>query len=147
MMTRTKRFKEPVRREVKSDRKSAEALLREGVDAMLSGEVETGETILRDDIKATLGFAARSTFRVAPADVVKALLDGGETRFNHRLKFEVGEDIGQVLLDAFADEFADIVGVYALRDAFPDHVDPLGTRARSRHGRERPLEALGEIAS
>ena len=34
----------------------AEALLREGVDAMLSGDVETGKTILRDYIKATVGF-------------------------------------------------------------------------------------------
>jgi len=25
--------------------------------------------------------------------VVKALLDGGEARFDHRLEFEVGEDI------------------------------------------------------
>jgi len=35
MMTRTKRFKELVQCEVKSDRKFAEALLREGVDAAL----------------------------------------------------------------------------------------------------------------
>src|SRR6267378_7869232 len=60
--------------------------------------------------------AARSTFRVASADVVKALLDGGEARFDHRLEFEVGEDIGQVLFDAFADEFTDIEGIYALGD-------------------------------
>src|ERR1700675_365685 len=77
----------------------------------------------------------------------QALLDCGEARFDHRLKFEVGEDICQVLFDAFADEFTDIVGFYALRDAFPEHIDPLGTWARSRQGRERPLEALGEIAS
>src|ERR1700688_2914019 len=93
------------------------------------------------------GRAARSTFRVAPADVVKALLDCGEARFDHRLKFEVGEDIWQVLFDAFADEFTDIVGFYALRDAFPDHIDSLGKWARSRQGTEPPLEALGEIAS
>jgi hypothetical protein len=45
--------------------------------------------------------AARSPFRVATPDVVKALLDGGEARFDHRLEFEVGEDIGPVLFDAF----------------------------------------------
>src|SRR5450631_679493 len=84
------------------------------------------------------GRAARSTFRVAPADVVKALLDCGEARFDHRLKFEVGEDIWQVLFDAFADEFTDIVGLYALRDAFPEHIEPLGKWARSRQGTERP---------
>jgi len=40
----------------KNDKKFAEALLREGIDAMLSGDVETGKTILRDYIKATVGF-------------------------------------------------------------------------------------------
>ena len=37
-------------------KKFAEALLREGIDAMLGGDVETGKTILRDYIKATVGF-------------------------------------------------------------------------------------------
>ena len=55
-MARTKSFKDLVQRNVKRDRKFAEALLREGVDAMLSGDVETGKTILRDYIKATVGF-------------------------------------------------------------------------------------------
>ena len=55
-MARTKSFKDLVQRHVKTDKKYAEALLREGVDAMLSGDVETGKTILRDYIKATVGF-------------------------------------------------------------------------------------------
>ena len=55
-MARTKSFKELVQSEVKADRKFAEALLREGVDAMLAGDVETGKTILRDTIKARVGF-------------------------------------------------------------------------------------------
>ena len=55
-MARTKSFKTLVQRHVKRDKKFAEALLREGVDAMLSGDVETGKTILRDYIKATVGF-------------------------------------------------------------------------------------------
>src|SRR5664280_2082192 len=55
-MARTKSFKELVQHHVKGEAKFAEALLREGVDAMLSGDVETGKTILRDYIKATVGF-------------------------------------------------------------------------------------------
>jgi DNA-binding phage protein len=55
-MARTKSFKDLVQQHVKRDKKFAEALLREGVDAMLSGDVETGKTILRDYIKATVGF-------------------------------------------------------------------------------------------
>jgi len=55
-MAKTKSFKDLVQGKVKTDRKFAEALLREGVDAMLSGDIETGKTILRDYIKATIGF-------------------------------------------------------------------------------------------
>jgi hypothetical protein len=55
-MTRTKSFKDLVQGHIKRDKKFAEALLREGVDAMLSGDVDTGKTILRDYIKATVGF-------------------------------------------------------------------------------------------
>ena len=55
-MARTKSFKDLVQRHLKDDKKFAEALLREGIDAMLSGDVDTGKTILRDYIKATVGF-------------------------------------------------------------------------------------------
>jgi hypothetical protein len=55
-MARTKSFKDLVQQHVKRDRKFAEALLCEGVDAMLSGDVDAGKTILRDYIKATVGF-------------------------------------------------------------------------------------------
>jgi len=56
MMAKSKSFKELVQARVKTDKKFAEALLREGFDAMLSGDVDTGKTILRDYIKATVGF-------------------------------------------------------------------------------------------
>src|SRR4051794_38228024 len=56
MMAKSKSFKELVQARVKTDKKYAEALLREGVDAMLDGDVDTGKTILRDYIKATVGF-------------------------------------------------------------------------------------------
>jgi DNA-binding phage protein len=55
-MARTKNFKELVQQQVRGDKKFAEALLREGVDAMLGGDLDTGKTILRDYIKATVGF-------------------------------------------------------------------------------------------
>ena len=51
-MAKTKSFKDLVQGRVKADKKFAEALLREGIDAMLSGDVDTGKTILRDYIKA-----------------------------------------------------------------------------------------------
>lgn len=41
---------------VVDDPKFATALPREGIDTMLAGDVETGKAILRDYIKATVGF-------------------------------------------------------------------------------------------
>jgi hypothetical protein len=55
-MARTKRFRDLVERHIKGHYKFAEALLREGIDAMLSGDLETGKTIMRDYIKTTVGF-------------------------------------------------------------------------------------------
>ena len=52
-MARTKSFKALVERNVKGDKKFAEALLREGIDAMLGGDLDTGKAIMRDYIKAT----------------------------------------------------------------------------------------------
>src|SRR6201992_4440012 len=52
----TKSFKNLVQRRVAGDAAFAEALLREGDDAMLTGDVDTGKAILRDYIKATVGF-------------------------------------------------------------------------------------------
>lgn len=65
-MAKTKNFKELVQRHVQVDRKFAEALLREGIDAMLSGDIESGKTILRDYIKATVGFEKLGAATGAP---------------------------------------------------------------------------------
>jgi hypothetical protein len=55
-MVLTKSFKELVQHRVAADPDFAAALLREGIDTLLSGDVETGKAILRDYIKATVGF-------------------------------------------------------------------------------------------
>jgi hypothetical protein len=55
-MALTRTFKETVQARVLADPAFREALLREGVEAMLAGDVETGKLILRDYIKATVGF-------------------------------------------------------------------------------------------
>jgi hypothetical protein len=66
-VAKTKSFRELVQQHVKNDPKFAEALLREGVDALLSGDVEAGKTILRDYIKATVGFEKLGVATGAPA--------------------------------------------------------------------------------
>ncbi len=55
-MALTKSFKDLVQSRVARDPDFAAALLREGIDTMLAGDVDTGKAILRDYIKATVGF-------------------------------------------------------------------------------------------
>ena len=52
----TRELKKLVRKRVARDPGCCDALLREGVDAMLAGDVDAGKAILRDCIKATVGF-------------------------------------------------------------------------------------------
>ena len=56
MMVLTREFKELVQKRVARDPAFRDALLREGVDTLLAGDVDTGKAILRDYIKATVGF-------------------------------------------------------------------------------------------
>ena len=55
-MALTRDFKETIRARVQRDPGFREALLREGIENLLSGDVETGKIILRDFINATVGF-------------------------------------------------------------------------------------------
>jgi len=55
-MALTKSFKELVQNRVAQEPAFGEALLREGIDTMLAGDIDTGKAILRDYIKATVGF-------------------------------------------------------------------------------------------
>ena len=55
-MPLTRDFKETIQERARRDAAFREALLKEAVDALLSGDVETGKTVLRDFINATVGF-------------------------------------------------------------------------------------------
>jgi hypothetical protein len=59
-MALTRDFKETIRARVKRDPGFRKALLREGLENFLSGDVETGKIILRDFINATVGFTKLS---------------------------------------------------------------------------------------
>src|SRR6202163_1860865 len=59
-MALTRDFKETIRARVKRDPGFRKALLREGIENFLCGDVETGEIILRDFINATVGFTRLS---------------------------------------------------------------------------------------
>jgi hypothetical protein len=55
-MALTQSFKELVQKQVACDVALGGALPREGIDTMLGGDVDTGKAILRNYIKATVGF-------------------------------------------------------------------------------------------
>jgi DNA-binding phage protein len=59
-MTLTRSFKETIQARAKKDRVFRAALLTEGVEALLQGDVDTGRSLLRDYINATIGFEALS---------------------------------------------------------------------------------------
>jgi hypothetical protein len=54
----TRNFKETIKDRVERDPAFREELLKEGVECLLTGDVDTGKTILRDYINATIGFDA-----------------------------------------------------------------------------------------
>lgn len=59
-MVLTRDFKETIQARATRDPAFREALLKEGVEAMLSGDITTGTAVLRDYINATVGFETLS---------------------------------------------------------------------------------------
>ena len=55
-MSLTRDFKETVQARIERDAAFREELLKEGIECMLSGDVDTGKAVLRDYINATIGF-------------------------------------------------------------------------------------------
>jgi hypothetical protein len=55
-MPLTRDFKETVQARIERDPAFRKALLREGVECLLAGDLDTGKSILRDFINATMGF-------------------------------------------------------------------------------------------
>ena len=80
-MPLTRDFKETIRARVERDPKFRKELLREGVEAMLAGDVATAKTILRDYINATMGFTdlAEAT-RIPSKSLMRMLGPAGNPR-------------------------------------------------------------------
>jgi len=55
-MPLTRDFKETIKQRARRDAGFREALLKEAVDALLSGDLDSGKIVLRDYINATVGF-------------------------------------------------------------------------------------------
>jgi len=56
MVALTKDFKETIQARAQQDPAFRKALLQEGVECLLAGDVDTGKAVLRDYINATIGF-------------------------------------------------------------------------------------------
>ncbi len=55
-MALTKDFKDTIQARAQGDPAFRKALLQEGVECLLAGDVDTGKAVLRDYINATIGF-------------------------------------------------------------------------------------------
>lgn len=66
-MALTREFKETIQARVRADRGFRNALLSDGIEQMLGGDVDAGKAILRDYIKATVGFEQLGADTGAPA--------------------------------------------------------------------------------
>jgi hypothetical protein len=66
-MAVTRSFKDLVQSRVARDPAFAATLLREGIETLLSGDLDTGKAILRDYIKATVGFEKLGEATATPA--------------------------------------------------------------------------------
>ena len=73
-MPLTRDFKETIRARVERDHKFRKELLRQGVEAMLTGDVGTAKTILRDYINATLGFTDLAEATLIPSKSLMIML-------------------------------------------------------------------------
>lgn len=73
-MALTRDFRKTIQARVKRDPAFRKALLREGIENLLAGDVETGKTVLRDFINATVGFTklAKVTHR-SPKSLMRML--------------------------------------------------------------------------
>ena len=57
-MVLTRDFMETIQARVRRDPAFRAELLKEGIECMLSGDVDTGKAVLRDYINSTIGFTA-----------------------------------------------------------------------------------------
>jgi DNA-binding phage protein len=87
MMVLTRDFKETIRARVERDPKFRKELLREGVEAMVAGDVATAKTILRDYINATVGFTELSEETHIPSkSLMRMLGPAGNPRADNLLQ-------------------------------------------------------------
>lgn len=73
-MPLSRSFKETVKARAERDSAFRDALLSEGIDTLLAGDIETGKAILRDYINATIGFDRLAQETGTPAKSLMRML-------------------------------------------------------------------------
>ena len=73
-MPLTHDFKETIRARAQSDPHFRRALLREAVECVINGDLETGKSVLRDYVNATVGFQALEKRTQIPAKSLMRML-------------------------------------------------------------------------
>jgi hypothetical protein len=70
----TRDFKKTVQARIRRDPAYRKELLREGVECLLAGDLDTGKAILRDYINATIGFEELSDLTDKPTKSLMRML-------------------------------------------------------------------------
>ena len=77
-MALTRDFKTTVKARVQRDPKFRKALLREAIESMIAGDVDTGKAVLRDYINATIGFPKlAAAVDIPPKSLMRMLAPAG----------------------------------------------------------------------
>jgi hypothetical protein len=76
-MPLTRDFKARVQARIRKDPAYRKALLREGVQCLISGDLDTGKAILRDYINATIGFETLGDLTDKPTKSLMRMLGPG----------------------------------------------------------------------
>lgn len=73
-MALTREFRTTLQERAQRDAEFRQAMLKEGIDSMLAGDVVTGKAILRDYINASVGFGSLSEETNIPAKSLMRML-------------------------------------------------------------------------
>ena len=77
-MPLTRDFRQTIQARVQRDPAFRKELLTEGIECLLSGDMETGKTVLRDYINATVGFGVLGkVIRRSPKSIMRMLGPNG----------------------------------------------------------------------
>jgi len=86
-MPLTRHFKETIQTRVQTDSTFRQALFEEAVQCLLLGDLETGKSILRDTINATIGFddLGKKT-KKSPKSLMRMFSDAGNPQARNLLQ-------------------------------------------------------------